>query len=88
LINLISNAIKFTFDGSVELHVRLEGPDYIMFKVIDTGIGIKNKENLFKMFGKLERKSQKLTKHGVGLGLTISNNLVLALNDGDPEYHI
>jgi signal transduction histidine kinase len=49
----------------------------LIFKVKDTGIGIhdRDKDKLFKLFGKLKVKSG-INQHGVGLGLTICKKLV------------
>ena len=81
LNNLISNAIKFTERGSIELTVKLleEYSDKILllFIVEDTGIGIpEEKFNLlFKRFCQIDNR---LTKEyvGLGLGLAISKELV------------
>ena len=86
LINLLSNALKFTFKGYVKLKVSIDGaePNCLSFSVEDTGIGIKDEDfpKLFHMFGKLEQQDKKINKHGVGLGLTICNQLIKALNFG------
>jgi signal transduction histidine kinase/CheY-like chemotaxis protein len=91
LINLTGNAIKFTFSGTVKLRIRQDETqeDKIWFSVQDTGIGISedHMENLFKIFGKLE-DPQKINTQGIGLGLTISNNLVCLLNDDDRNCKI
>jgi len=81
IVNLLSNAIKFTFKGFVKLELKLvdEGEEFqkIMFKVLDTGIGIskKNHDIIFKSFvqadGTITRRFG-----GTGLGLTISRELV------------
>jgi len=88
LINLLGNAIKFTFTGYVKLKVSVdkERKGKLLFEVEDTGIGIaeKDKSKLFKMFGKLDQSNEKINKQGVGLGLTIANELVKVLND---NYH-
>ena len=82
IINLLANAVKFTFKGSITLHVSqdLTDSEKLQFSVIDTGIGIqeKDQEKLFKMYGKLEDK-EGVNKNGVGLGLTIANALSAAL---------
>ena len=57
LINLLSNALKFTNSGKVELNVKLiksseNNKKIIRFSVIDSGIGIKkiNQEKIFNAF--------------------------------------
>ena len=59
LLNLQSNALKFTENGKVEIQVSIieEGEEsFLQIKVIDTGIGIKeeDKGKLFKLFGFVE----------------------------------
>ena len=82
LINLLGNAIKFTFSGYVKLKVSVDDAEKILFEVEDTGIGIADKDKckLFKMFGKLNQSNKNTNKQGVGLGLTIANELVRVLN--------
>jgi len=84
LINLIGNALKFTFEGGVKVNVDLdpERKGYICFKVSDTGTGIKEEDmgKLFKMYGRLESHDMKAKNtRGVGLGLEISNQLAILL---------
>ena len=45
----------------------------------DTGIGISGKDqgNLFKLFGKIKHSNGKINPQGIGLGLTICNNILL-----------
>ncbi len=81
LNNLISNAVKYTNEGHVEVgYERMYSPDRIKFFVKDTGLGIEKKyENLiFKRFHQTGRKQL----HGTGLGLAISKHLV-NLFDGE-----
>ncbi len=87
VINLLNNAIKFTGKGFVKLQVEIydESNDYIslIFKVIDTGIGISKKliKNLFKVFSQAD-VSVTRKFGGTGLGLAISKNLS-AMMQGD-----
>jgi len=71
LINLLSNAIKYTQQGSVEFHVRYRN-QVAEFAVIDTGIGISEKD-LLRILDPFERVRGPDTPNvpGTGLGLTI-----------------
>ena len=76
LSNLISNAIKYTKKGSVEIGVKIV-ENNILFTVKDTGMGITKNEqkNIFKAF----YRSPKVTDaaiRGTGLGLNIAKQLV------------
>lgn len=83
LLNLISNAIKFTEQGSITLSVdsiSLDDDDdtvYVKFSVEDTGIGIpRNKiQTLFSSFVQINLSAEK-EHEGTGLGLTISQKIV------------
>ena len=69
LINLLTNAEKFTSKGEINLHVSLtEVPNHITFAVSDTGRGIPadKAEAIFERFNKLDSFVQ-----GTGLGLNI-----------------
>ncbi|MDQ8204508.1 two-component regulator propeller domain-containing protein [Pelagicoccus sp. SDUM812003] len=81
LSNLLTNAIKFTEDGSITLSCRFEPCEeanrtQVVFEVRDTGIGIPENQlaDIFKRFHKVENDRQKLYR-GTGLGLTISQKL-------------
>ena len=80
LTNLISNAYKFTDYGSIELGYTFENKWFITFFVKDTGIGLpKEKQALvFDRFRQAD-ETQARKYGGTGLGLTISNNLVLLM---------
>ena len=81
-INLVGNALKFTSKGSITISVSpTDHSNYVELSVSDTGIGIKaeDKDKLFRMFGKLEDSDATLNRQGVGLGLTISDNLARVL---------
>ncbi|WP_280350251.1 transporter substrate-binding domain-containing protein [Pseudomonas sp. BN414] len=79
LSNLVSNAIKFTREGSVRVHIRGEALEGEMLRVHlgveDTGIGISLEEQgrLFRPFAQVERGKQQT--EGAGLGLVISRSL-------------
>jgi PAS domain S-box-containing protein len=81
LINLLSNGIKFTEEGFVELKVGFsplgKRRGYFSFKVIDTGIGISadQQEKLFKPFSQADSSTNRKFG-GSGLGLVISNHLI------------
>jgi len=84
--NLISNAIKFTEEGSVRLEVISEnGTDKIhkdiIIKVVDTGIGI-DKAFHEKIFNQFEQKDGQDSRRygGTGLGLAICQKLAGMLN--------
>jgi two-component system, NarL family, sensor histidine kinase BarA len=83
LMNLISNALKFTFEGHIkvraELIVRNEKGN-AKFTVSDTGVGIPKKDHkkLFKLFGMLELNKE-MNKNGCGIGLTVSRKYAEAL---------
>ncbi|TGK04467.1 hybrid sensor histidine kinase/response regulator [Leptospira selangorensis] len=76
LLNLITNSIKFTDKGSVTLSLDLKGNDSILFKVKDTGIGIKEeaRQRIFEAFHQEDLADTRKYK-GVGLGLYIVKRL-------------
>ena len=80
ILNLQSNAIKFTDKGKIIIRVerKYEKKDnFLVISVIDSGIGIKEKDQskLFKLFGYIQ-DSKQMNIHGIGLGLTISQKIV------------
>lgn len=89
LINLLSNAIKFTENGLIELVVSFNEIDNlkgsILFKVKDTGIGIKeeDKTKLFQVFWQIDNSNTR-EYGGTGLGLVISS--LLARKMGSEIY--
>ena len=87
--NLISNAIKFTEKGSVNLDVELvssgENDDRVLFKISDTGEGIaeNQQEEIFESFSQTKPITTR-KQGGTGLGLAIVKKLV-ALHGGTIE---
>lgn len=75
LANFLSNAIKFTDNGTIELGVSITD-DAVEFYVSDTGIGIENEfqEDIFKRFRQAENAFTR-KYGGNGLGLSISKHL-------------
>jgi len=80
LLNLISNAIKFTEPGGSISLSQFENADRAGVRIIDTGIGIaaEKLESIFEPFVQLGR-SFTTTHEGVGLGLAISRDLARAM---------
>lgn len=77
LLNLISNAIKFTDDGGrVQVRAYVDGQN-VRFEVIDTGIGIapEDQDRLFHDFEQLPAARDQM-RQGTGLGLALSRRLV------------
>ena len=75
IINLLSNALKYTHEGQVELCAALTD-GMLRFSVSDTGVGIREEDQakLFTPFEQLDaRKNKNIV--GTGLGLAISYNL-------------
>lgn len=87
LVNLIGNAIKFTDEGYVKLHISAiqaqRNIQLVTFSVKDTGIGISEEalSQLFKPFSQVNNTA--LRKYGgTGLGLSICKKLVEMMNGG------
>lgn len=85
--NLLTNAVKYTPQGGLEMHVayerRGEGEIALIISVKDTGMGIKKKDmgKLFESFQRLDEKKNRNIE-GTGLGMNITMSL-LSLMDGD-----
>jgi CheY-like chemotaxis protein len=80
LVNLMSNAMKFTESGSIKIGSHINDSGEIRFYVEDTGIGIEDK-NLNIIFDAFKQADENIAiiYGGTGLGLTISKNLVSLL---------
>ena len=85
ILNLSTNAIKFTEKGSITISVKkhneFDDRFGIRFDVIDTGIGI-SKKNQTKLFAQFSQVDSSITRKygGSGLGLAICRNLVTLMN--------
>lgn len=77
VINLLTNAVKYTAKGSVVLDIHPVSDDEIMFSVKDTGMGIKEEDisRLFNAFDRIEEKKNRNIE-GTGLGLNITSSLL------------
>lgn len=82
LLNLVSNALKFTEGGSVRVLARTEG-DELVFTVSDTGPGIPEdaQEAIFERFWQAEDASTRRAG-GTGLGLTVARSFARLLGGG------
>lgn len=80
LLNLTTNALKFTDEGVVEIHAIETGPDSVLFAVKDSGRGIAPAamRTLFEPFRRRQSEGQ-YTFSGSGLGLSICRKLVEAM---------
>ena len=81
LINLISNAVKFTHNGSIKVNCtadkEVKGVCWVRLEVVDTGVGIPD-EKLTTIFESFSQADASVTRKygGTGLGLTIVKQLV------------
>jgi signal transduction histidine kinase len=80
VLNLLSNAAKFTAQGTIAVEVRPEGDADLVISVRDTGIGIAP-EVLPRIFEEFQQADNSTTREygGTGLGLAISRNLARLL---------
>ncbi len=81
ITNVISNAVKFTKEGSIRInvdHEKTDGDDIVLkFRVADTGIGIMKQdyEMIFESFSQVDSRRNREVE-GTGLGLAITQRLV------------
>lgn len=76
VLNFLSNAFKFTFEGAIEVSLRQRGPA-VELAVTDTGIGIPEHDlpRIFERFYRVEGARGR-TMEGTGIGLALVNELV------------
>ena len=76
VLNLVSNALKFTFDGTIRVALRDAG-DEVELSVTDTGIGIPTDEidRIFDRFHRV-RGARARTHEGTGIGLSLVRELI------------
>ncbi|MCR4850034.1 MAG: DegV family EDD domain-containing protein [Lachnospiraceae bacterium] len=85
LINLLNNAVKYTQEGSVSLHMECEFPEtgeaFLKINISDTGMGIKPDAlpHLFDTFQRVDEEKNRYIE-GTGLGLSIVKQLVELMN--------
>jgi signal transduction histidine kinase/DNA-binding response OmpR family regulator len=90
LFNLLSNAAKFTHEGTVTLHAvreRMDGAEWIVFRVVDTGIGLSS-EKLLRLFQDFTQADASTTRKfgGTGLGLALTRRFCQMMG-GDVTVH-
>lgn len=81
MLNIVSNAVKFTDKGWIRVHLSYKKPKGIIFSVADTGIGISEdkKEKLFTDYFQADISTYRIYG-GTGLGLSICKTLATKMN--------
>lgn len=79
LTNLVGNAIKFTEEGKITLHIGLTN-SHVLMEVMDTGIGI-NPDQIAHIFDEFKQGDESTSKRfgGTGLGLTIARKYAVLM---------
>lgn len=82
VLNLISNAFKYTLEGTISVLLRQKN-NFVVMEVTDTGVGIPEKElpHMFERFHRVENSAGR-THEGSGIGLSLVHELV-ALHGGE-----
>ena len=77
VLNLVSNAFKFTLDGEIEVRLEAHGDDSARLVVRDTGVGIPAEElpRMFDRFHRIQNPTAR-THEGTGIGLALVQELV------------
>ncbi len=81
LVNLISNAIKFTEEGTILIEAREISESHVVISVADTGIGI-SEDDIKHIYEPFRQINQTISRKyaGTGLGLAITESLVKMMN--------
>ena len=96
LVNILSNAVKFTDKGKIKLDIdsRYINDDVVelSFAISDTGIGIRDKDmdKLFNQFSQVDAMRNR-KREGTGLGLALAKNIVQMMNGSievQSEYNV
>jgi PAS domain S-box-containing protein len=76
VLNLLSNAFKYTLEGSIRVSLKQEG-NFVVLDLEDTGVGIPEKElpHMFERFHRIENSAGR-THEGTGIGLSLVHELV------------
>ena len=90
LFNLLSNATKFTHEGTITLNAereRMDGADWIVFRIVDTGIGL-SADKLLRLFQDFTQADASTTRKfgGTGLGLALTRRFCQMMG-GDVTVH-
>ena len=90
LFNLVSNAAKFTHGGRIKVEAErqfMDGSDWIMFRVSDTGIGLSS-EQIVRLFQSFTQADASTTRKfgGTGLGLALTRRFCQMMG-GDVTVH-
>ena len=94
LLNIVSNAVKFTEHGQVNIHISCTNqtqPSELCIRVTDTGMGM-TQAALDRVFDRFVQADSSTTRHhgGTGLGLAITNQLIKLMDgkiDVNSEQH-
>jgi len=75
LLNLLSNSVKYTDEGTISISLD-EEKDFVILRIVDTGIGIPEKDQgrIFERFYRVDKDRSRLTG-GTGLGLSIVKHI-------------
>jgi PAS domain S-box-containing protein len=77
IVNIASNAVKFTTEGEITISYKPHNDDFLLFKITDTGIGI-NPDNFRMIFNRFTQANSSIAPKygGSGLGLAIAKGII------------